>query len=537
MELSLRRLLPTFAWPSWSWTSSEKQTKNESTDDETSIKDEKSHDGGNNVSLDETTENTDEIMVETNEPRNLIEKGLENDIWKVFNDEAENYLVSLNSGPSEVEIIENPEIETSEKQAIVIEKTEEVVKVNQPDLVGAVLSAPLELAHNIIESCYNALERDDEREENAESFNDESDINELENCIEDSFHKEPESIDAELTEEEWFAAVAEEAEEDEDKLPLDLLDSLLANVLGEMEVDVSMYSLTDGEDPEGEEEEDENEEEEKEEEEEGDNEDEDEKKSEEEDKEEDGKNIQDVETQAPIEKHEDIVNMDESTSDNRNEPNADIKEVETNSKDESGKGKLESITHNYFEATNIQVWEQDDLEKQGTSSQSKTKSTFVAKTQGVKRPADTSNDLEQSERCKRSLPDILFDNRKPEAQTLKPPPLVVVSVQGEPIENIHDIASLQETKSFKNASTNRKLKVKHMNESEKIIDAKHLSSIKKVQVIIKKLPKRRVMFGRSAGRLSAGGTAEVVRVARGDGGSRHLLHLRARQASIKETGC
>merc|ERR1712204_18891 len=189
---------------------------------------------------------------------------------------------------SDVEIIENPEIETSEKQAIVIEKTEEVVKVNQPDLVGAVLSAPLELAHSIIESCYNALERDDEREENAESFNDESDINELENCIEDSDHKEPESIDAELTEEEWFAAVAEEAEEDVDKLPLDLLDSLLANVLGEMEVDVSMYSLTDGEDPEGEEEEDESEKE-----------DEDEKKSEEEEKEEDGKNIQDVETQAP----------------------------------------------------------------------------------------------------------------------------------------------------------------------------------------------------------------------------------------------
>merc|ERR1712129_621037 len=200
-------------------------------------------------------------------------------------------------------------------------------------------------------------------------------------------------------------------------------------------------------DPEGEEEEDENEEEEKEEEDEG----EDEKKAEEKEKEEDKnkiKNIEDVETQAPIEKHEDIVNMDETTSDNRNEPNADIKEVETNSKDESGQGKLESITHNYFEATNIQVWEQDDLEKQGTSSQSKTKSTFVAKTQGVKRPADTSNDLEQSERCKRSLPDILFDNRKPETQTLKPPPLVVVSVQGEPIENIHDIASLQETKSI-----------------------------------------------------------------------------------------
>jgi len=66
---------------------------------------------------------------------------------------------------------------------------------------------------------------------------------------------EPES--AELTEEEWFAAVAEDAEEEEDKLPLALLDTLLANVLGEKEVDVSKYSIIDGEDPEEEEEEEE----------------------------------------------------------------------------------------------------------------------------------------------------------------------------------------------------------------------------------------------------------------------------------------
>jgi len=553
MELSLRRLLPTFAWPSWAWTSSENQTKNESTDDETSNKDEKSHD-------DETKENTDEIMEvddaiqvapdhEKNEPRNLFEKGLENDIWKVFNDEAEKDLFSLNSGASVVEIIEIPEIEISDKQAIVIEKTEEVVKVNQPDLVGAVLSAPLELAHNIIESCYNALEREDEKDENYESFIEDSDHNELENIIEDSDHNELETIDAELTEEEWFASVAEDAEKDVDKLPQDLLDSMLANVLGEMEVDVSMYSLSDGEDPEGEEENDD--EEEKEEEEEVDNADEDEKKAEEEEKEEDKnkiKIIEVVETQAPIEKHEDVVNVDETTSDNRNELNADIKEVEAKSKDESGKGKLESITQNYFEATNTQVWKKDDIENQGTISQSKIKSTFVAKTQGVKRPADTSNDLEQSERCKRSLPDILFDHRKPEAQTLKPTSfkfklnlnlIVVVSVQGEPIEYINDIGRLQETKPITNASksTRRNVKVKHMNESEEMVDAKHLSSIKKVKVMIKKLPKRRVMFGRSAGRVSAGGTAEVVRVARGDGSSRHLLHLRARQASIKETGC
>merc|ERR1712129_408828 len=64
----------------------------------------------------------------------------------------------------------------------------------------------------------------------------------------DDEESEPES--AELTDEEWFAAVAEDAEEEEDKLPLALLDTLLANVLGEKEVDVSKYSITDGEDPE-----------------------------------------------------------------------------------------------------------------------------------------------------------------------------------------------------------------------------------------------------------------------------------------------
>ena len=57
MELSLRRLIPAFAWPTWAWSSSENQTENETREEETSNKDD--HD---NVSSDKTMENTDEVM-------------------------------------------------------------------------------------------------------------------------------------------------------------------------------------------------------------------------------------------------------------------------------------------------------------------------------------------------------------------------------------------------------------------------------------------------------------------------------------------
>merc|ERR1719509_358190 len=81
----------------------------------------------------------------------------------------------------------------------------------------------------------SSLEVEEELDSSLEVADQSVTLDSLLEADDEADYEESEPESAELTEEEWFAAVAEDAEEGEDKLPLTLLDTLLANVLGEEE--------------------------------------------------------------------------------------------------------------------------------------------------------------------------------------------------------------------------------------------------------------------------------------------------------------